>query len=399
MRKVEPAHSVKAKPAQSEKAKPAQSEKAKPAQSEKAKPAQSEKAKPAQSEKAKPAQSEKAKPAQSERVFAALTNPKTKLFCLFLQATTPVFNAMNLLLQSDEPQIHLLLSKCTDLLTDLLVKFVKPAAIAGNNIMDLEYGKRENQKDRDSIVIGNKTREYLDVCKKAKTMASEDRTEFFTCVRNYYSAAVKYILLKFPLTDPLLTHATVADMTKRNEAKFTSVKYFIQRFPCILPANCNIDVVEMQFLRYQVEPLPKDVSETKRIDTAWHTLSQLKGADMNLLCRLMLGILVIPHSNADSERIFSCVRKNSTEFRPNLGRRLLESLMVTKTYRQATNPACYTQEFSENFLVSAKKATYKSLKKDQMCDTVTDMNMNVIDSSAMISDILNMCVAPPKTKC
>jgi hypothetical protein len=174
---------------------------------------------------------------QPERVHAALTDPKTKLFCLFLQTTTPVFNAMNLLLQNDQPQMHLLLTKCVDLLTDLLVKFIKPAAIASTNSMDIDYEMRENQKHRDSIVIGNQTREYLDACKKDKTMTSNDRSEFFTCVRNYYTTAVKYILAKFPLTDPLLTHAKVADMTKRSEAKFVSVKYFVTRFPYILPVN------------------------------------------------------------------------------------------------------------------------------------------------------------------
>jgi hypothetical protein len=51
---------------------------------------------------------------------------------------------------------------------------------------------------------------------------------------------------------------------------------------------------------------------------------------------LMLGILVIPHSNADSERIFSQVRKNRTEIRPNLSVSTLSSLMVLKTYMTST---------------------------------------------------------------
>jgi len=51
----------------------------------------------------------------------------------------------------------------------------------------------------------------------------------------------------------------------------------------------------------------------------------------DLLALVMKGILVIPHSNADSERIFSQVCLNQTEFRPNMGPRRLQSILIAKT--------------------------------------------------------------------
>ena len=58
------------------------------------------------------------------------------------------------------------------------------------------------------------------------------------------------------------------------------------------------------------------------MDTLWHYLSTLMSRDgyqrFKKLCRIAKLVLVIPHSNADEERVFSMVRKNKTPFHPSL---------------------------------------------------------------------------------
>ena len=74
-------------------------------------------------------------------------NPMTKATLLFLQATQPVFDELNLLLQKDEPQINVLIDSCTELLTNLLVRFVKPEGIQkAKDIFSVEYDKHSHQK-------------------------------------------------------------------------------------------------------------------------------------------------------------------------------------------------------------------------------------------------------------
>ena len=80
------------------------------------------------------------------------------------------------------------------------------------------------------------------------------------------------------------------------------------------------------------------------------------------LANLKLGVLVIPHSNADSERIFSQVRKNRTETRPNLSVSTLSSLMVLKTYMTSMDKKCYEHTYTTKQLKSAKLATYQVLQ-------------------------------------
>ena len=215
-------------------------------------------------------------------------------------------------------------------------------------------------------------------------MDSDQRQMFFDSVREYFSKAASYIIENFPLQDELLGHAEVVDVSKRKESDFSSIRFFVNRFPCLLPTGAKIMDLQMQFLRYQVDKLPSGVVEADRIDVAWHLISQIKdlttGLPMyGLLCRVMLAILVIPHSNADSERIFSCVRKNQTEFRPNMGVHLLESLIVTKVDRSAKKTPCYEQTYSKEILTRAKSATFKSLQKeDKMVADDSEMNVKIL---------------------
>ena len=116
--------------------------------------------------------------------------------------------------------------------------------------------------------------------------------------------------------------------------------------------------------------------DTDRVDTMWLTLE----STYPLLARVMLVILVIPHSNADAERVFSLVRKTDTEFRPNLGLRLLESTLVTIVDNIAKDTPCYKKKFSNEFLKIAKKSTYMGLKKDNEPedDPAIDINTKVL---------------------
>ena len=89
------------------------------------------------------------------RILQHMEDPSTKLYLLFLKNTLPLFNSMNLLLQRDEPCVHVLHAKCTDLITGLFVRFITPQAIVNSvSLVDLDYKSRENQKDGDALVIG-----------------------------------------------------------------------------------------------------------------------------------------------------------------------------------------------------------------------------------------------------
>ena len=119
---------------------------------------------------------------------------------------------------------------------------------------------------------------------------------------------------------------------------------------------------------------------SKRVDGVWFYLEP----DFPNLAKVMLTILVIPHSNADAERIFSLVRKNDIEFRPNMGLKLLESTLITKI-NISTDTPCFKKEFTKTFLKAAKSCTSIDLKKSNSSDDnhngqiLADQDINIVD--------------------
>ena len=81
-------------------------------------------------------------------------------------------------------------------------------------------------------------------------------------------------------------------------------------------------------------------------------------AEFGRLAKVVKGILVIFHSNADCERIFSLVNKNKTEFRPNLSTKTLGSLITRKVMMSARSQTCHSVYHSNDVLRLAKSATY-----------------------------------------
>ena len=185
---------------------------------------------------------------------------------------------------------------------------------------------------------------------------------FYQGVRQYYVAACKYMIKKFPFNDEVLLHAEIADISKRQSKAFDSVLFFTLRFPCLLPPNPNMDTLEEEFLNYQVEEFSQEIA-TQRVDKAWHWISQQRDANgalkFSMLSKVMCGILLIFHSNSDCERIFSFVTKNKTEG----SSKTLSALVCRKTYMCSHNEVCHKQNPSKDLLRKAKQATREKLNR------------------------------------
>lgn len=172
------------------------------------------------------------------------------------------------------------------------------------------------------------------------------------------------MLSKFPYGDELLRHASVADMSRRQNVKFSSLTYFIDRFPCLLGNGVTVDEVEEEFRLYQSTALDDGVV-AKRADEAWRELGMMQVGGkkpFEHLSTVMLGICVVFHSNADCERIFSLVTKNKTQYRASLSTDMLSSLVTRKVMIASNGSICYSEVFSDALLKKAKSATYNRLK-------------------------------------
>ena len=164
---------------------------------------------------------------------------------------------------------------------------------------------------------------------------------------------------------------------KKEEITFSSVEYFLQQFPHFqsLQTPEELTLLQEEFVYYQLlqksDIPPKVWKEAEvhegeetycSIDVLWSFLSTMKKAGsselkLGRLFKIAKCILVIPHSNASEERVFSMIKKNKTLFRPNLS--LDGTLSSLITIKLALDSSSESFELAKDLLDKAKHATWE----------------------------------------
>ena len=144
-------------------------------------------------------------------------------------------------------------------------------------------------------------------------------------------------------------------------------------------SRAEVDRVFDEFVEYSLledSSIPQSVWDSAKetvedetfihMDVIWAFLSNMKTPDgcalrfpcLSKVCRL---ILLLPHSNAAKERVFSMIRLNKTPYRSSLGLDgTLSSILTIKLH----NPdPCHNFEPSKSMLKNAKKATWEYNQK------------------------------------
>ena len=292
----------------------------------------------------------------------------TEIYLLFFQSILPTLNCTNKFLQRDEPLIHLLQPHLLSLVQKVLSKFVKPTfLVAGLNDLDkLEYSDSVNQVTNSDLVIGYVTKQEVNKLLHNGDISAHQHSSFYTGVRRFFESVTSYLLKWCPLKDDLLLNATWIDFKQRLNSTFSSVEYFIARFPSLL-SHLNKDLVNDQFLSYQLmsdRDIPPSFiggcdDSSCNVDKLWGFLKDFKKPGTNtcefdLLFKVANVIITIPHSNAGEESIFSLINKNKTSSRSSLGLDgTLSSLITVKTHIE--EPLKW--EPSEELITKAKQAT------------------------------------------
>ena len=202
-------------------------------------------------------------------------------------------------------------------------------------------------------MLGDKCRKFM----ADKKMADSKIKSICQHARTFYETAASYIYNKLPLRNELLKHAEVFDLSMLSTKSFTSVEYFLNRFE-VLSRQCPMDEVQEEFHELQIEALQESLLSESDAGTQWGLVGQIKGTSgkpkFPTIARLAQYVLLIPHSNASCERVFSHVRKIRSEFRPTMGTDTLSAICVMK---ENLGGVCYDGNFSKEETQKAKKAT------------------------------------------
>lgn len=291
-----------------------------------------------------------------DTILSFMKSPTNHLYCRFLSYTIKIFDGVLESLQCEAPRIHDLLRSLQTLLFTLFSRFLIPNSTVGKSLDEVDFKSAANQKKNEDLIIGEAARDFI--AEKEKNKLRDHRLEeFYSNVRRFLVTACQYLLTNLPLNDPALKNAEVADVSlqKSDTIGPDNLRFFINKFPCILPEGATKDTIIEQFCTYQL--LDVSVCKKDRMDSTWFEISKVF-PHFHQLSMVMLAILTIPHSSAHCERIFSCVRKNRTDQRMSLATETLEALLVLKSRPGGALNSCCNLTDSE--LDRLKSAHYKN---------------------------------------
>lgn len=304
-------------------------------------------------------------------ILRRLENPLTLPILHFLSYILPSMDKFNRLFQkSTENTTSQLFTEMSRLVKLFASNLLKPECIVavGVDLSKLSYIDTDQLED-ENLGLGNETWACI-----SGIEGEFDPKPFYKAVRSFYIASLQKMIKKFPFKDSILKDLGIINPDKVGIYEFSTVEKLAKRFPQLGLSNPeSIDALRNEFMDIKLSPTELPPIDTYKSATGddkprpglfWNEVSKMRTFEGELrfphMVRLMLGLMTIPSSNADSERGFSLLRRIHTDQRPTLKQPSLNALMAIKFNSEQ---CCHDTIFSEQLLSSCKKATVAALTK------------------------------------
>ncbi|CAC5416636.1 unnamed protein product [Mytilus coruscus] len=231
-----------------------------------------------------------------------------------------------------ESMIGYLHTEMVRLLSKMMDKFVTTRAItAQSDITKVDFRCKDNQHD--NTRIGMKVREFLS---DNDDLPPQTVNNFFSTVREFYCTMTETMIKKFPFQDKVLRGISFLNPLSKDKLSPDEVVSLSDRF-----LNYNqqeTSQLEYEAAEYILTPdLPAFDPDTPSLNQFWTSIGNLKlpsgKQQFQHLFALSKVVLALPHSNADTERTFSMLKKIQSDPRDNLANKTIHGLLSVKINR------------------------------------------------------------------
>jgi len=288
---------------------------------------------------------------KAEQIFSKLSNKFTILYLHFLDFVLPMLTKLNLLFQSQSPQIHNVYSKVSTTYKAILDCYLKPEYIQSTDVSKLQYRNPSNFLPSEEIYLGS-------VCavafSKENNFSNQEKYEFFTNCLNFYIECSHQIYKRFPFNSEhmkLLKSITVLD--PKNIKKTISVAPIVANFPKL---NINMNDIDREWRLLRNHNLDFNLE----LMEFWKTVKDLKNGDnleeFSTLNSFVSYVLTLPHSSASVERLFSSINLNKTKIRNRISTDTMTGILHSKNLLITQAQHCYEFNVSPDMVC---KHSYK----------------------------------------
>ncbi len=266
----------------------------------------------------------------------------------------------------------------------LATRIIQPTALRGiSSISEIDLTDDSILIEPRSLFLGGTTKATLNRLLSEGDISQHQYDSFHTGAQLYFKDALQYIQNKFPIKNEVIHNSVWVDVAKRDKATWSKVEFFLLKYSnqtCM--EGIDNDKVFEEFVDYQsltddeighnawseaevVDGEDEDGNKIVhyRVDVLRHHIANMRLPETSIrrfkvLPRIAVIVLVLPHSNASLERLFSIVRKNKTDMRSCLKLDgTLSSILSMKNHNPESITPCFKWRPDQNLLDLSWKAT------------------------------------------
>ena len=266
----------------------------------------------------------------------------------------------------------------------LATRIIKPTALRGiSSISDIDLTDDSIFIESKSIFLGWTTKATLNRLLSEGDISQHKYDSFHTGAHFYLKDALQYIQNKFPIKNEVIHNSVWVDVEKRDKVTWSKIEFFLLKYSnqtCM--EGVDNDKVFEEFVDYQpltdneighnawseaavVDGKGEDGNKIVhyRVDILWYYIASMRLPETSISCfkvlpRIVVIVLVLPHSNASLERLFNIIRKNKTDMRSSLKLDgTLSSILSMKTHNPESITLCFKWRPDKDFLELSRKAS------------------------------------------
>ena len=150
----------------------------------------------------------------------------------FTQATISIFKNFNLLLQREEPTLHILKSLIERLGRKISNRIVKPSFLKNiTSVADIDLTDESILLDPKTIFLEGATKATMNWLLNNGDITQATYNQFLKGVQLYYKDALDYIQRKFHVSDPVICNSRWVNALERDKAEQNQVEFFLEKYP------------------------------------------------------------------------------------------------------------------------------------------------------------------------
>ncbi|XP_034238072.1 zinc finger BED domain-containing protein 5-like [Thrips palmi] len=312
---------------------------------------------------------EDARDKTAQRILQDLKNPYTHAYMEFLNYALDFTNEFNALFQSNKVMIHKLAENSQTLMENLCQNFIKSTEMDRIATMDLAHP--DNQLPLEKLYLGPGCKEVLDNLPPyppgrapAAALAlqlEKDKETFKAKCRDFYVRAAKELRERLPLNDPIFKEMAFIDPEKllshdvrSGSDGLSDLPLLCSKFKEKLQLDSNALATEWRKFPNIIKGAAREKLLKMTVEEAWVEIGSMKNGKNDPmfpeLTKLANLVMILPHANAESERVFSVVTDVRTKKRNRLGIESLNAICVSRVSFRSKGIDCTSFKVTNDHL-------------------------------------------------